>query len=241
MRTVIYALGGGRGHLMRARTLARSRSAVILHQVAGEPGLCVRDDWSLADVQANLRALSGRDAMLIVDTFPGGIAHELDDSLLALYGERVLIRRYLRPGAYEDEESLAARFDRTLIPYREERCEWERRIAGEHVGPLVRALRLDESSEDLVVIGSRSTIPEGWMQLLIGARFIDGPFASLPRARRYLALAAGHNLTYELLQLGVPFALCPQERRYDDQYRRADRLGAGIFHRGDLECWLEAT
>jgi hypothetical protein len=222
--------------------LARSHSpAVILHQVAGEPGICVGEDWSITDVQASLHALSSREATLIVDSFPGGIAHELDDSLLARYGERVLIRRYLRPGAYEDEERLAARFDRTLIPYREERCEWERRIAGEHVGPLVRALTLDDANEDLVVIGSRSSIPEGWMPLLAGARFVDGPFASLPRSRRYLALAAGHNLTYELLELGVPFALHPQERRYDDQYRRADRLEAGIFQRADLVRWLEVT
>jgi hypothetical protein len=198
----------------------------------------VDEHWTIDDVRRSLLA-HARDATLVVDTFPGGIAHELDDALLDAFAERVLVRRYLRPGSYDDEERLASRFNRTLIPYAPERCEWEGAIEGEYVGPLVREVPVRGEPEDLVVIGDG--VPAGWMPLLARARFVSGPLAVLPRARRYLATAAGHNLTYELLALGMPFASVPQDRRYDDQFRRADLLGIGIHHKRDLVRWLEAT
>jgi hypothetical protein len=261
---VIYALGGGLGHLSRALVLARAIDAVaILHRAPGDglapdidvpPGvrlIGVDAGWTPADLRACLAGLAQQAPVLAVDTFPAGVAHELDDALLSAFGHRVLVRRYLRPGAYDDEAALAARFDTVLVPYREAACEWDGEVGARavHVGFLVRALAVegvpDGVSEgvpdplDLVIIGDAGRLPPGWRALLPErTRCVSGRFRALPAARRYLGAGAGHNLTYELHEAGVRFALMPCERRYDDQFRRADRLGAGVYTRDDLAGWL---
>jgi hypothetical protein len=257
---VIYALGGGLGHLSRALVLARAIDAVaILHRAPGDglvpdidvpPGvrlIAVDAGWTPADLRACLAGLAQQAPVLVVDTFPAGVAHELDDALLSVFGHRVLVRRYLRPGAYDDEAALAARFDTVLVPYREAACEWDGEIgAGAvHVGFLVRALAVDSVSAsgpgalDLVILGDAGRLPPGWRALLPArTRCVSGRFRALPAARRYLGTGAGHNLTYELHEAGVCFAVMPCERRYDDQFRRADRLGAGVYTRDDFAGWL---
>lgn len=261
---VIYALGGGLGHLSRALVLAREIDAIaILHRAPGDglpdidvpPGvrlIGVNAGWTPADLRACLAGLAQQAPVLVVDTFPAGVAHELDDALLSAFGHRVLIRRYLRTGAYDDEAALAARFDTMLVPYREAACEWdgEPGAGAVHVGFLVRALALDSVSDsvpddvsgaalDLVIIGDAGRLPPGWRALLPArTRCVSGRFRALPAARRYLGTGAGHNLTYELHEAGVCFAVMPCERRYDDQFRRADRLGAGVYTRDDFAGWL---
>lgn len=272
---VIYALGGGLGHLSRALALARIIDVTaILHRACGAlPDVDVPSgvrligvdaDWTPARLRACLSGLAHAAPVLVVDTFPGGVAHELDDATLAGFAHRVLVRRYLRPGAYDDETALAARFDVTLVPYRRRLCEWAGQWAGEsagesagdrndawsadgcactgtHVGVLVRELRVESAGSELelAVIGDGERLPPGWRSLLPERTgHVSGPFRALPAARRYLAMGAGHNLVYELVEAGVCFAAVPCERRYDDQFRRADRLGIGIHARADLARWL---
>lgn len=267
---VIYALGGGLGHLSRALALARVLDvAAILHRASdalpdvdlpsGARLIGVDATWTPARLRACLAGLAHAAPVLVVDTFPGGVAHELDDAILGRFAHRVLIRRYLRPGAYDDETELAARFDVALVPYRQGLCEWDgeapREVTGEvaaggadgcacagaHVGFLVRALRVEPNGDalELAVIGDAERLPPGWRALLPARTgHLSGPFRALPAARRYLAMGAGHNLVYELLEAGVCFAALPCERRYDDQFRRADRLGIGIHSRADLTAWL---
>lgn len=247
---VIYALGGGLGHLSRALVLAREIDAVaILHRGGAAadidaPGvrlIGVDAGWTPADLRACLARLAEEAPVLVVDTFPAGVAHELDDALLAAFEHRVLVRRYLRPGSYEDEARLAARFDAALVPYTEAQCEWDGDVDGAHVGFLVRALAVERGGAELelVIIGDAERLPPGWRALLPGrTRCVAGRLRALPAARRYLGTGAGHNLTYELHQAGVCFAVMPCERRYDDQFRRADRLGAGVYTREDLAGWL---
>jgi hypothetical protein len=268
---VIYALGGGLGHLSRALALARILDVTaILHRAPGAlPDVDVPSGvrligvdaaWTPARLRACLAGLAHAAPVLVVDTFPGGVAHELDDATLAGFAHRVLVRRYLRPGAYDDEAELAARFDVALVPYRRGLCEWAGEAAGEaagesndargaggcacagaHVGFLVRELGVapGPAALELAVIGDAGRLPPGWRALLPGRTgHVSGPFRALPAARRYLAMGAGHNLVYELLEAGVCFAAVPCERRYDDQFRRADRLGIGIHSRADLARWL---
>ena len=280
---VIYALGGGFGHLSRALALARILEVTaILHRASGPlPDIDVPSGvrligvdaaWTPARLRACLAGLAHAAPVLVVDTFPGGVAHELDDATLAGFAHRVLVRRYLRPGAYDDEDALAARFDVALVPYRRGLCEWAGQGAGEpagqgagqgagelpgeldgargadgcacagvHVGFLVRELGLapGPAALELAVIGDAGRLPPGWRALLPGRTgHVSGPFRTLPAARRYLAMGAGHNLVYELVEAGVSFAAVPCERRYDDQFRRADRLGIGIHSRADLARWL---
>jgi hypothetical protein len=274
-RAVIYALGGGFGHLSRALALARIIDVTaILHRASGAlPDVDVPSGvrligvdaaWTPARLRACLAGLAHVAPVLVVDTFPGGVAHELDGATLAGFAHRVLVRRYLRPGAYDGEAELAARFDVALVPYRRGLCEWADQgaetpagapagepgdapgadgcaCAGEHVGFLVRELGVvpGPAALELAVIGDAARLPPGWRSLLPGRTgHVSGPFRALPAARRYLAMGAGHNLVYELALAGVSFAAVPCERRYDDQFRRADRLGIGIHSRAELARWL---
>lgn len=235
---VIYALGGGLGHLTRALLVARGFArATVLHASAVRP--------ALATHATLVRTSDARDALrgaetLVVDTFPAGLRREVDERALRRFDRTVLLRRYVRPGAYEDDEALAARYDAVLLPYPAEACEWEGAADGLHVGHVVRELiREDGDEAPLAVLGDAAVLPPAWRALLPArTRFVAGPFARLPRAARYLSIGAGYNLCYELRGLGVDHRAVAQERRYDDQFRRADRLGVGLYDRDALARWL---
>lgn len=231
---LVVALGGGRGHLTRALNFAATHAATTTilaspgatSPVAPRPGvtvLRVSADRAAEDVRAHLGAT--RASWLVVDTFPGGLFGELGS--LAGFAKTTLIRRYLRPGAYPDEERLAARYDEVLLPYSPERCEWDRTQPGVHVGPLVRPLAVGTGPRrPWVVLGPVARFaPWALAALPPDTVYLSGPVDLLPLAERYLAVGGGHNLTYELLALGVPFRVVPTEQRYDDPFRRADRLG----------------
>lgn len=249
--TLIYALGGNRGHLTRAVNLARRKGpSVVLHQCQLPHAVSATAQIELEPVPLSwgpnqLREYVFRRAdearHLVVDTFPGGVSHELDDSVLDAYEERTLVRRYVRPGTYDNYDELASRFDEVALPYDPSRCEWEGCVDGRYVGPLTRDVSLEDSPEiSLVTIGPLGLLPRRWPELFPeDAVNISCPFQSLPRARRYLAIGAGHNLIYELDQLGVSYAAYPLEQRFDDPFRRVDRLGVGIFSRTQLRTFLE--
>jgi hypothetical protein len=119
--------------------------------------------------------------------------------------------------------------------------EWEdENPADEAIGYAVRSVRVGTGrGAPLVVVGDARLLPPGMRACLPrGTRVVDGPFDELPPAEGYLALGAGYNLTYELLRAGVAFRLVPQARRYDDPFRRADRLRRAVTSRACLERWL---
>lgn len=249
-RAVFYALGGGSGHLARSLVVARRyASALVFHRAARAPEAVaasvrlarVPDAWSFAEVREALAAELRGGAELVVDSFPGGLGHELDDELLALATGRTLVRRYVVPGTYVDYTALAARFDRVLAPYPPGASEWEDPDPrDEPIGHAVRALRVAPGpAAPLAVIGDEAALLPGLRACLPGERVrVRGPFEELPPARAYLAIGAGYNMAYELLAAGVDFRLVPEERRYDDQFRRSALLGRGVTSRADLHAWL---
>jgi hypothetical protein len=238
-RAVIYALGGGRGHLARARALARrfGTDVPILQQADADAPHHLPQHVGVDAVHAWLREQLRDADWLVVDTFPGGVAHELTDAILRLADRTALVQRYVRPGSYIDYNRLAARFDEVLLPYSPEQCEWEG-TKGTYVGPLVRELAL-EGQADVAVIGASSHMPRRWREALPSSTtYIHGPFDTLPAARRVLTVGAGYNLVYELDALGAKAAHVPLTRRYDDQFRRAGLLGRTITTRAELERFV---
>jgi len=235
---LVYALGGGRGHATRAFELCRRMgSGVVFHQAPGEwpsGSVCVGRIGVTALREQLLGALSGAKRF-IVDSFPGGIAHELVGLPIPAGVRTVLVARYVDRAAYADYDALAARFDEVWLPYDPERCEWDEPPAGVYIGPVVRPVRL-EGSVDTLVIGRGE--PASWSALLRDSTRVDGLFDRLPRARRVVALGAGYNLGWELATAGLKPAFLPQTRRFDDQFRRAAKLGTPLLHRVDLEGFL---
>jgi predicted glycosyltransferase len=132
---LIYALGGGWGHLTRAASLAKAAHAhhrirILTNspyatQVAkAMPELdLITFDPSLDAVKARSRAVqeivASDCSCLIVDTFPRGLGGELAGLLGSLEVPKVLIRRDLNP-RYVAEAGLRAfvrsAYDLVLIP-----------------------------------------------------------------------------------------------------------------------------
>lgn len=220
------------GHLQRALNLRdRIGPCTILHQGPETPGTTRLPRPSPAEVQA---LLQGADRV-VVDVFPGGVGHELED----LPDRSVLVARFVRREAYPDYDRLVERFDEVWLPYEASRCEWQEPPPGRFIGPVRRSIALEPREVDLLVIGAGE--PPTWTPLLADAERVNGPFERLPRARRVVALQCGYNLAWELEGLGMPVAFRPLPRRFDDQFRRAALLGTPLLHRRDLERFLEAT
>jgi hypothetical protein len=137
-RWLIYALGGGLGHLGRAVALARAARrpgrtfrlltnspfahAVSIERELGEAATVVRIDPELdrervARVVGSEIEPAGFD-VLIVDTFPRGLGGELAPILDRLPVPKVLVHRDLDPRyvARANLRHFAVRYDRIILP-----------------------------------------------------------------------------------------------------------------------------
>ena len=137
-RWLIYALGGGLGHLTRAVALARVARAsghririltnspfaasLPLGKDLGDAGalICIDPTLDRHSVASTVRSiLEPCDFdVLIVDTFPRGLAGELDALLDDVYCPKVLIHRDIDPAyvRWAGLESAARRFDLLILP-----------------------------------------------------------------------------------------------------------------------------
>ena len=92
MKTVYYAIGGGLGHVTRARRVLRALGidALVIGSCADADRVVVEGD--------DIRAIIGSPDRLIIDTFPFGILHEL----VGIDGPRIdYVARRLRNYALE--------------------------------------------------------------------------------------------------------------------------------------------
>jgi hypothetical protein len=244
---LFYALGGGRGHVTRALNLARRfRRATILHSSDGSYGelpagirlirLNPTDDAnSVIEEQKTERTI------VVVDTFPWGIRHELNPSVLGRFNPRILVARFVSPGSYARYDEGLEYYTDIWLPTSPNDCEWEGLVSGHYIGPQARHIDIESKQQAAcVVIGDRTVLPDSYRRKLPKETvFIEGPFQRLPTSQRVLSLGAGYNIVHELQALGVEAAFVPQDRRYDNQFIRARRLGRCISSSEDLEAWLE--
>ena len=102
----IYAVGGGRGHLVRACTIAerllkacggtRPEISIVAHPAAlarEAIRMPVTAYPSLGEPEA---VSTLRGDLLIVDSFPRGFREELDSSFMRRFRRRVFVARYNR-------------------------------------------------------------------------------------------------------------------------------------------------
>ena len=138
MRWLVYALGGGLGHLTRGLALARAagRQGIRVTLLTNSPfasALPVRDELhrddhliiipaesDLQDAKRQVRDVirNSTAQLLIVDTFPRGLGGELADLLPTLSTPSALIHRDLNPRYVESFElsRSAAMYDLLLSP-----------------------------------------------------------------------------------------------------------------------------
>ncbi|MBZ4421348.1 hypothetical protein [Myxococcus sp. RHSTA-1-4] len=138
LRWLVYALGGGMGHLTRAGALARMAarrghavtlltnspfaSGLPLEEVLG-PGVTVWRPGAALDKQAVRGAVARwldaeRPDVFVVDAFPRGLGGELAPLLPGLRARKVLIHRDLNPAYVErfDVARAVDAFDLLLVP-----------------------------------------------------------------------------------------------------------------------------
>ena len=113
-RALIYALGGGSGHTQRAQLLASYfSSATIL--LAKPPKINIDVTWVCPQnqplflwVKEYIKKHHLQYDVLVVDTFPQGIGHELTQEHIQYFPMQLFIARYLREEAYPNYEQARA-------------------------------------------------------------------------------------------------------------------------------------
>ncbi|MEM8720531.1 MAG: glycosyltransferase [Cyanobacteria bacterium P01_G01_bin.39] len=130
---LIYALGGGWGHLNRSLALARvvARSSKV-KLISNSPYLsqvnlencqifAISPQASFNQTQKIIRQIIQHESYdcLIVDTFPRGLGGELQNLLAKIRQPKVFVNRYLKPEyieRYQLKEFVARNYDLVLIP-----------------------------------------------------------------------------------------------------------------------------
>lgn len=251
---VIFAAGGGRGHVTRALCIADAvdgaRSICLLVPPAlVEEVRCAARMRGKAPIAVAETSQLGRltGETLVVDTFAGGPSGEVSGTILRRYRRRVLVARYRRG----DDSELRARYDTVVIPYPASTCEWRAsgRAApgGIHVGYILRASAVASARADgrLLVVdpGFRANATVLRTIRRIAAHYgmraehihrFDDPMT----AERYLVVGAGYNLFYEMMRSGVDARFLPVEKRFDDQSLRAVMFGRAVTGPADVAAWL---
>ena len=234
-RVLIYALGGGNGHIQRADLIAQQcADATIMHQKeapfsSSVPVIHPKEDSLLSWSVETLKEGSSMYDCIVVDTFPKGIGHEITKEILQCYASSFLVARYLRTEMYQEYALSSSWYTNIWLPYSIEQCEWSIPPSEIYMGPTIRPIKINKEQTALCVIGERNSIPKRWSSLFPKRTiFIHHRFHTLPRAKKYLCVGAGYNLFWELNALGVEAAHIPIEKRYDDQFRRVMRFGTMI-------------
>ncbi|HEY6722918.1 MAG TPA: hypothetical protein VI197_02770 [Polyangiaceae bacterium] len=255
-RFLLYGLGAGRGHATRTgalcaalaqrgaevRLLVSAGTRAIVQPLGVDPSAV----WEVSDAPARAWALaleSFAPTDCIVDTFPEGLAHELDPAQ-RLEARWVALLRCRRDAAAPAFLASLGRYAEILDL--EPGLGWAPPRA-KPFGSVVRdvGVALGEPATDVLLVGTESRQRPFLEHLAArleraGVRTRAEPSPAVDRTQAALFSAedlsarvvvgpAGYNLTYELSALGVWHLALPASRQYDDQELRAQRV-ATVAH-----------
>lgn len=246
---LIYALGGGWGHLTRAVSLARacgggrvlsnSPHAPVVR--AAMPEIEIVEGYSLFE-----------DDLLVVDTFPRGIMGELAAVLPLFRGRKVLVHRDLNPKYIESRglrEFVAAHYDVVLRPGERELAPladlpqvrttrpWLIRSARELPSRDEARRRMGVGSDPcvLVIAGGYARELEWYGQVEaalagVAVRRAEGwPAMDLLPGADCVIGGAGYNTVNECAACGVPLVARAWPRKYDRQRERTEAHGVTLI------------
>ena len=263
---VIYALGGGWGHLTRACALARAHPARI---ISNSPHAeMVGGEFDVLRVETRedaLREVRAADAeCLIVDTFPRGLGGELAGELSSLPGLKVLIHRDLNPRYVESaglHDFVASHYDLVLVAGEGEGEAFGDLPLAQTTAPwLIRSSsEIAVSAEQFVYVCAAGKPEEAnWYAAVstglreAGVTVRDDrvwPAMEIYASAALVVGGGGYNTVNECLALGVPLVARAWPRKYDRQNLRLERAAQrGIVSsvstvdeavRAAIELWNE--
>ena len=248
-RVLIYALGGGFGHVRRALNVVQAFGSESgdIEWLLICPQRCehlVPPDISYLGVKEQPREAlarlmaetlqSFRPSLVIVDTFPRGVLGELH---FPPAQRRVLLSRSVPPAFYGDPEVNKALWEYDEVFWTEPKAyeDWP----GVEIEPVVSWSGPYETcsvSTGARVLGLGTSLyqHQETLRLAFEHAFAGPDFEATWVAsgswepdlfRRFgdydlIVSAAGYNTFYEVLQAGTAAIFVPQKRRYDDQAGR---------------------
>ena len=250
---LIYALGGGWGHLTRAVSLARiaQRHRPVRIVTSSPYAPIVAESMPELDLVGSLAGC--RPSCLIVDTFPRGLGGELADLLPTISAPKVLIHRDLNPQYVEAKgvrEFVSSNYDLVLVPGPGEGGQF----GGVETEPwLVRSAEELTQSEGQGVLVCASGKPEelAWygevtavlVRMGVPVRCVAAecppgcpqecwvrywPAIDLMGSARVVVGGAGYNTVQECRAWGLPLVARAWPRMYDRQERRARLHGVTL-------------
>lgn len=256
---LLYAIGGGWGHVTRAASLARAASAfepvrilsnspharLVRGRLHEAQVRSIAPESSAAEVrEVVLEELAAGPSCFIVDTFPRGLGGELAGMLGQVQVPKVLVHRDLNPSYAARLTGFVERtYDLVLVPGEGE---------GQAFGALANAVITDSwlirSGGDIVFRPTNEVVvcvagrPEdsGWYRSVgdelraagIGCRYAEGwPAIDQIASASVVVGGGGYNTVYECLATGVPLVAKAWHRKYDRQHLRLLRAA----HRGVVQ------
>jgi hypothetical protein len=237
---LIYALGGGWGHLTRACALARIHPARILtnspHAGAMRSGLDIVEVTTREDVIRELYAAAPN--VFIVDTFPRGLGGELAEVLQSVEAFKVLVHRDLNPRYVESvglREFVESNFDLVVVPGEGEGSALGDLPIARMTAPwLVRSsAELTRSEPRHVYICAAGKAEEAQWYAAVAAKLRASgvvvrddrywPAIELFASAAAVVGGGGYNTVHECLALHVPLVARAWPRKYDRQALRLER------------------
>lgn len=244
---LIYALGGGWGHLTRAVALARaarkvrvltnSPYAAIVAKAMPELDLAIIPAQTPLEEARRAAVQVVRDAspeVLIVDTFPRGLGGELSPLLAALPARKVLVHRDVNPryiASASLQQFVKDHYDLVLVPGPGEEAHFEHELTAPWLVRNANELRAGIPSGVLVCA---SGMPSEFEWYRAVASLLSTEITQYwPAIDRYADASVvvgggGYNTVEECLACGVPLVARAWPRTYDRQARRLSRAS----HRG---------
>lgn len=261
-KLLIYACGGGNGHLVRAINYANSvannsdakkykKIEILTYKKSTKfaPNFdqntsLLFTDWSTLYSSKNGPSKSWKEYDLVVDTFPLGHHEEIYPNQLSTFNSKKLIARYSKDLKHLPLHTL---YDDVLLPY-SEIDEWDSKITGTKIGLLTRQepCRIINDHSAYAIVDPSQKIPTHLVKKISDFCMNKGKelnyypkFSNAILGEKVLVIGAGYNTFYELYGQSKHLRFFPLAKKYDDQFNRVDLHRCGIKNLSEILSWFD--
>lgn len=251
---VIYACGGGHGHLVRAINYATLVSAgyqiihILCYKKAIEfaPKLPKNTSLYFESWSEFIKVHDFHCSDLVMDTFPLGHKGEVSIEDLELFQNTRLMARYSESVEHREHHHL---FDEILLPYGEV-SEWGSEVEGTKIGVLTKEnpCHIVAKKGNFAFVDPGKKIPQATIRKLTWLCLKNGmelnyysKFDQEIMGEKVLVIGAGYNTFYELYQQSENIRFLPLKKKYDNQFKRVELYSKGVTSLDEVLNWIEGA